>query len=234
MKLIECVDLKIGYNHHPISTVNLEINRGDFICIIGNNGSGKSTLIKTILKFIPPVSGRVLYDYEIKNASIGYLQQDLHVSEDFPATVYEIVLSGCIGQMGNRLFFSKKEKETANKYLEYLGIAHLKNKPYKKLSGGEQQRTLIARALCGTGDILFLDEPLQGLDKKASIALYNMLDKINKEANVTIVMITHNVEIALNHVNKIVLMDTIPFIGTPEEYKNSPHMETYKGGDDHA
>lgn len=235
MKLIECKKLAFGYNHHVISTIDLTIDEGDFICVIGNNGSGKSTLIKTLLKLIPAVSGKVYYSIDPTNKSIGYLPQDLQISDDFPATVYDIVLSGCIGKMGRRLFYSKKERELANKYLEYLGISQLKTKPYKKLSGGEKQRTLLARALCSADKILVLDEPLKGLDRKTIVQLYEILYQINKEQNVTIIMITHNVNNALDYVNKIVLLDKEnTFIGTPEEFVQTPQYKSYKGGHDHA
>lgn len=235
MKLIECLNLKIGYNNHVLNTLNFSIDSGDFICIVGNNGTGKSTLIKTLLKLIPSLGGKILFDIELKKSSIGYLTQDLQVNENFPATVYEIVLSGCIAKMGARLFYTKKEKELANKYLDYLSISHLKNKPFKSISGGEQQKTLIARALCSTDKILFLDEPLQGLDMGAAISLYDMLQTINKEEKVTIIMITHNVDMALNYVNKVIYLGhDESLICTPEEYKQSKYATQYVGGHDHA
>ena len=234
MKLIECKNLAFGYNHHIISKIDLSIEEGDFVCVIGNNGTGKSTLIKTMLKLQPAISGKIFYSVDPTNKSIGYLPQDLQINDDFPATVYDIVLSGCIGKMGKRPFYSKKEKDLANKYLEYLGISNLKNKPYKKLSGGEKQRTLLSRALCSADKILVLDEPLKGLDQKTIIQLYEILYQINKEQNVTIIMITHNVNNALEYVNKIVLLDKEKnFIGTPDEFISSPQYKSYKGGADH-
>ena len=235
MKLIECSNLKIGHRNHVLNTLDLSIYSGDFICIIGNNGTGKSTLIKTLLKLIPSLGGKILFDIELKKSSIGYLTQDLQVKENFPATVYEIVISGCIGRMNGKLFYTKKEKELANKYMEYLGITHLKNKPFKRLSGGEQQKTLIARALCSTDKLLFLDEPLQGLDMEASKKLYNILSKINKEEDVTIVMITHNISIAMKYINKVIYLGhNESFVGTPSEYLESDFSKSYQGGKDHA
>ena len=137
--------------------------------------------------------------------------------------------------MGAKIFYTKKEKELVNKYLEYLGIAHLKNKPFKRLSGGEQQKTLIARALCSTDKLLFLDEPLQGLDMKAALSFYEMLKKINKEENVTIILITHNVDIAMPYVNKILYLGhDESLMCSPEEYKHSNYASQYVGGHDHA
>ena len=235
MKLIECIGLKIGHRTHVLNTLDLSIYSGDFICIVGNNGTGKSTLIKTILKLIPSLGGKILSDIELKKSSIGYLTQDLQVKENFPATVYEIVISGCIGKMGGRIFYTKKEKDLANKYMEYLEITHLKNKSFKRLSGGEQQKTLIARALCSADKLLFLDEPLQGLDMKASKKFYDILKKINQEEEVTIVMISHNIDLAMDYINKVIYLGhNESFVGTPKEYLESDYSKSYRGGKDHA
>lgn len=234
MTLIKCENLKIGYGaNNVINKVNLEINNGEFICIVGNNGTGKTTLVKTLLRLIPAVSGRIIYDHSVKN-TMGYLQQNLHVNEDFPATVYEIVISGCLSKMGYRTFYGKKEKELALSYMKELGILELKNTPFKKLSGGQQQRVLIARALCSTEKILFLDEPLKGLDVSASNQLFEIISHINKEFGVTIVMITHNIEVALKYISKIVYLEKGEnFVGTPKDFLESKFSEKFLGGEDH-
>lgn len=234
MTLIKCENLKIGYSSNKVlNKVNLEINNGEFICIVGNNGTGKTTLVKTLLRLTPAISGRIVYDHTVKN-TMGYLQQNLQVNEDFPATVYEIVLSGCLSKMGYRMFYGKKEKELALSYMKELGILELKNMPFKRLSGGQQQRVLIARALCSTEKILFLDEPLKGLDYNASNQLFEIISHINKEYGVTIVMITHNIEIALKYISKIVYLDLgKSFVGTPKEFLESEYSKSLVGGDDH-
>ena len=234
MTLIKCDNLKIGYSSNKVlNKVNLEINNGEFICIVGNNGTGKTTLVKTLLRLTPAISGRIVYDHTVKN-TMGYLQQNLQVNEDFPATVYEIVLSGCLSKMGYRMFYGKKEKELALGYMKELGILELKNMPFKRLSGGQQQRVLIARALCSTEKILFLDEPLKGLDFNASNQLFEIISHINKEYGVTIVMITHNIEIALKYISKIVYLDLgKSFVGTPKEFLESEYAKSLVGGDDH-
>lgn len=234
MTLIKCENLKIGYsNNKVLNKVNLEINNGEFICIVGNNGTGKTTLVKTLLRLTPAISGRIVYDHTVKN-TMGYLQQNLQVNEDFPATVYEIVLSGCLSKMGYRMFYGKKEKELALSYMKELGILELKSMPFKRLSGGQQQRVLIARALCSTDKILFLDEPLKGLDFNASNQLFEIISHINKEYGVTIVMITHNIEIALKYISKIVYLDLgESFVGTPKEFLESEYAKSLVGGDDH-
>lgn len=234
MSLIKCENLKIGYTSNKVlNNVNLEINNGEFICIVGNNGTGKSTLVKTLLRLIPAISGKIIYDHTVKN-TMGYLQQNLSINEEFPATVYEIVLSGCLSKLGYRVFYGKKEKELALSYMKELGILELKNRPFKRLSGGQQQRVLIARALCSTEKILFLDEPLKGLDVNASNQLFEIISHINKEYGVTIVMITHNIEIALKYISKIVYLEIgDSFVGTPKEFLESKYAQTYIGGEDH-
>lgn len=234
MSLIKCENLKIGYSSNKVlNKINLEINNGEFICIVGNNGTGKSTLVKTLLRLTPALSGRITYDHTVKN-TMGYLQQNLAINEEFPATVYEIVLSGCLSKLGYRMFYGKKEKELALSYMKELGILELKNRPFKKLSGGQQQRVLIARALCSTEKILFLDEPFKGLDYNASNQLFEIISHINKEFGVTIVMITHNIELALKYISKVVYLEIgDSFVGTPKEFLESTHAKTYIGGDDH-
>ena len=220
MTLIKCDNVKIGYGqHHVLNTVNLEIKNGDFICVLGNNGTGKSTLLKTLLRLIPQVSGRITYDHQVKY-TMGYLPQDLNVNNSFPATVYEIVLSGCLSKMGYRSFYGKKEKELANRYMEALGIQHLKKFPFKKLSGGQQQRVLIARALVRKPRLLILDEPATGLDYNITKELYKILAHENKENKMTIIMATHDID-ELEEIKPriITLAKTVKYDGDFEGWK---------------
>ena len=208
MKLLTCHDLAVGYDNKVVlSNVNLEITNGDYVCIVGSNGSGKTTLIKTLVNLIPPISGKLKYDSTVEPKSIGYLPQKLEVQTDFPASVLEIVLSGCLNRLGWFPFYRKREKELAMRYIKLLEIENIKNKPFRSLSGGQQQRVLLARALCSTEKILFLDEPFAGLDVMMAQHLYEILDKINKEYGVTIVIISHDV-------NTIINMPPKPFTST--------------------
>lgn len=221
MSLISCRNLKVGYYGKPIlSDVNLDINSGEFICIVGDNGSGKSTLIKTMLRLAQPLGGKIVYDSSLKKTSVGYLPQEIKAKSDFPATVFEVVISGCINRLGIRASYNKEERAIAMRYIKTLEIEDIIHKSFRELSGGERQRTLLARALCSSEKILFLDEPFNALDIHVTNHLYHTLAKINSEYGVTIVMISHDVETALKHVNKVVYVDeTVKFVGTPCEYK---------------
>ena len=208
MSLISCRNLKVGYYGKPIlSDVNLDINSGEFICIIGDNGSGKSTLIKTMLRLTQPLGGKVIYDSSLKKTSVGYLPQEIKAKSDFPATVFEVVISGCINRLGIRASYNKEERAIAMRYIKTLEIEDIIHKSFRELSGGERQRTLLARALCSSEKVLFLDEPFNALDIHVTNHLYHTLAKINSEYGVTIVMISHDVETALKHVNKVVYVE---------------------------
>ncbi len=227
--MIKIENLTIGYDNQIIlKDLNLHIKEGEYVCIIGANGSGKSTLLKTIIGLNKPLSGKIKI---VGKSSIGYVPQTLQIQQDFPATVNEIVMSGCLKKMKWRPFYTKKEKELAYKNMKLLKITSLKNKLISELSGGQQQRVLIARALCATNKILFLDEPFTALDGYGALKLYGILKKLNKEENVTIVMISHDIDTALRYVDHVVHIDeTIVFDGTKEEYLESPLMKKIKGG----
>ena len=180
--LLKCEHADFGYeNQDAVVDANLEVKTGDYICIVGENGSGKSTLMKGILGLLKPTSGKITVSDELKKAGIGYLPQQTAAQKDFPATVREVVLSGCLGKRGNRPFYSKKERELADYNMHRLGITDLRKQCYRELSGGQQQRTLIARALCATDKLLVLDEPITGLDPSAIQDFYHMIKKLNRE-----------------------------------------------------
>lgn len=189
---ITCENLSIGYSDITLhENINFSIPSGSYTCVIGENGVGKSTLIKTLLGLIPPLSGSIIMENGLKSLDIGYLPQQTQVQKDFPASVFEVVLSGCLNKIGIRPFYNKKEKQLANEMLEKLGILDLAKKSYSQLSGGQQQRVLLARALCATNKILLLDEPTAGLDMATTAEFYQLLRELNKEG-ITIIMITHS------------------------------------------
>ncbi len=189
---INCQNLSIGYSNMPIhEDISFTIPAGAYVCVVGENGAGKTTLIKTLLGLIPPIKGSVVIGGGEKNLKIGYLPQQTQVQKDFPASVSEVVLSGCLNKVGMRPFYLRSEKKLAMQMLEKLGISDLAKKSYSRLSGGQQQRVLLARALCATSDILLLDEPTAGLDVGATAEFYGVLRKLNAEGT-TVIMITHN------------------------------------------
>ncbi|MGN0397028.1 MAG: metal ABC transporter ATP-binding protein [Candidatus Fimimorpha sp.] len=232
MDIIRCNDVSFGYeNHTAVDRVSFLLKQGDFLCIVGKNGSGKSTLLKGILGFLKPMGGELEFSKEVKEHGIGYLPQQTAAQKNFPATVMEVVLSGCLKQRGYRPFYSKKEKEIALYNLERIGMVSRKNRCYCDLSGGQQQRVLIARALCATKDILLLDEPTTGLDPKATMELYHVLEHLNKEEHVTIIMVSHDVQNSISHATHILHMRRqMKFFGTVQEYKQSEIGKEFLGG----
>lgn len=232
--LLKCEHVDFGYeNQDAVVDVNIEVNTGDYICIVGENGSGKSTLMKGILGLLKPTSGKIVISDELKRAGIGYLPQQTAAQKDFPATVYEVVLSGCLSKRGNRPFYSKTEKDVAAFNLERLGITDLKRHCYRDLSGGQQQRALIARALCATDKLMILDEPITGLDPSAAQDVYQIVKKINMEEQVAILMVSHDIRNIVHQAGKILHMQQKAlFYGTTADYEKSKIGRQFLGGED--
>lgn len=231
--LIQCSHADFGYeNQDAVVDVTMDVDPGDYICIVGENGSGKSTLMKGLLGLLKPTGGAICLSEELKNSGIGYLPQQTAAQKDFPATVNEVVLSGCLSRRGNRPFYSKKEKDLAAGNLDRLGIAGLSGKCYRDLSGGQQQRTLIARALCATDRLLILDEPITGLDPAAIVEFYEIIRKLNRKEGVAILMVSHDIANVVKQANKILhLKREVLFYGPTEAYLKSKAGRIYMGGD---
>ncbi|MCR5202984.1 MAG: metal ABC transporter ATP-binding protein [Lachnospiraceae bacterium] len=220
MSQLECKDLALGYDGVSIlENINFKVEKGDYLCIVGENGAGKSTLIKTVLGLQKPMGGEIIFDPSLKN-TIGYLPQQTIVQKDFPASVKEVVISGCQVRDKRKLFYTKEDKALVKENIEKMGIKDLRNRSYRELSGGQQQRVLLARALCATKEILLLDEPVAGLDPMVTADMYSLIDGLNKEG-VTIIMISHDIQAAMNYATHILHIGNKTFFGTKEEYKNS-------------
>lgn len=232
--LLQCEHADFGYeNQDAVIDVNMEVNTGDYIGIVGENGSGKSTLMKGILGLLKPTSGRITMTDELKKAGIGYLPQQTAAQKDFPATVYEVVLSGCLGKRGNRPFYSPRERGLAEFNMERLGLTELKKSCYRDLSGGQQQRVLIARALCATDKLLILDEPITGLDPAAIQDFYQIVKKLNREEQVAILMVSHDIQNIVHQANKILhLKQKVLFCGPTAEYVRSRTGMSFLGGEE--
>ena len=232
--LLKCEHVDFGYeNQDAVIEVSLEVSTGDYICIVGENGSGKSTLMKGILGLLKPTEGKIEISEELKKAGIGYLPQQTAAQKDFPATVFEVVISGCLGKRGNRPFYSPKEKQTALSNLERLGIADLKKSCFRDLSGGQKQRALIARALCATDKLLILDEPITGLDPSAIQDFYNIIRKLNREEQVAILMVSHDMANIVRQAGKILhLQQKALFWGTVQDYLKSGIGNQFLGGEE--
>lgn len=213
----------LGYENLVVTEgLNFGISEGEYLCILGENGSGKSTLIKALLGLKSQISGEIQWYGGMSGKDVGYLPQQTVVQRDFPASVREIVRSGCLASMGWRPFYSKEEKQLAEEKMERLGIADLANRCYRELSGGQQQRVLIARALCATSKLLVLDEPVTGLDPSAIQELYQILQRLNREDGVTILMVSHDIRNVVGQADKILhLGQRVLFYGSTEAYKRS-------------
>lgn len=214
-------NLSLGYDSKEIlENVNFTVGQGDYLCIVGENGSGKTTLMKTLLGLVSPLKGEICFDGGLRKNEIGYLPQQTIVQRDFPASVEEIVLSGCQGRMGLRPFYTKEEKLLAMQNMERMHVMEFKNKCYRELSGGQQQRVLLARALCATRKVLLLDEPVSGLDPKVTAEMYELIKELNEEG-ITIIMISHDISAALKYASHILHVDKNLFFGSKEEYLQS-------------
>lgn len=230
--LITCSHVDFGYeNHDAVIDVTMEINVGDYLGVVGENGSGKSTLMKGLLGLLKPTAGVLSVAEELRKTGIGYLPQQTAAQKDFPATVFEVVVSGCLSRRGNRPFYSNKEKLLAVSNMEKLGIGHLQKHCYRELSGGQQQRVLIARALCATNQLLIMDEPVTGLDPEAMQEFYRMIRRLNEQEKVTVVMVSHDVRNIVTQANKILhLRQSVLFYGSAGEYVKSETGRKFLGG----
>ncbi len=232
-ELIVCRDVSLGYEGQSVLThLDLTVRAGDYLCIVGDNGSGKSTLLRGLLGLIAPQSGQILRSAELERGAIGYLPQQTRAQRDFPATVYEVVLSGCLSRKGVRFFYSAAQKSQALMNMGKLGILELKDKCYRDLSGGQQQRVLLARALCAAGRLLILDEPVTGLDPAAAQDLYKLLSYLNRKEGMAVVMVTHDLKAALKGASRVLHIghDSF-FLGTAQEYLASPQGRRFREED---
>ena len=236
MAQITCDKLNVSYgNQKALIDVSFQVQAGDYVCVVGSNGSGKSTLLKAMLGLLPIKAGSIIFDSSIKKGQVGYLPQHMNVQSDFPASVYEVVISGCLSLTKLRPFYTKKEKELVNQNLRKLEIEDLKHKSFKNLSGGQQQRVLLARALCSSEKILFMDEPINGLDPKVAKDFYELVNKLNKEEGLTVFMTSHDIREAMKYANKVIHLDhSLLFYGDINEYLVSEVSERLIGGHHHG
>ena len=231
MSQIECKDVSVKYeNQVVLEDISFSIEQGDYLCIVGENGSGKSTLVKTILGLENSKLGQIVFGEGLNKNEIGYLPQQTQAQKDFPASVHEVVLSGCLNSKGFSPFYSMKDKKLANEMIKSLGIENIKRKSFRELSGGQQQRVLLARALCATKKIIILDEPITGLDPTVTREMYSLIKEINKKG-ITIIMVSHDINFAVNNASKILhLKKNIKFFGNTEDYANSEVGRRFIGG----
>ena len=227
MSYITVKNLSVGYDGEAVEqNISFTVEKGDYLCIVGENGSGKTTLMKTLLQLQKPLGGTIEYGDGFKKNEIGYLPQQTIVQKDFPASVREIVLSGCQARCGLRPFYNKEEKKLCEDNIKKMGLEDMADKCYRELSGGQQQRVLLARALCATQKLLLLDEPVSGLDPKVSADMYKLIEDLNKEG-ITIIMVSHDIKAALMYADKILHIGHGVFFGTKEEYLKSKEGQVF-------
>ncbi len=235
MALIRCENLSMRYeNVAVLENLSFTVERGDYLCIVGENGSGKSTLIKAILGLKAPSAGRIVFGEGLTQNQIGYLPQQTGIQRDFPACVQEIVLSGCLNRPGLP-FYTSADRKRAAEAIADMELSGLEKRSYRKLSGGQQQRVLLARALCATRTLLLLDEPVTGLDPLAQEQMYELLEGLNRREQVTVLMVSHDVRCAAGHATHILhLNEDESFFGTTQAYRESGIGRRFLEDHDHA
>ena len=230
MAQITCKNLAVGYGGQAVlKNLSFSVQRGDCLYILGENGCGKTTLMKTLLRLLPPVGGSVELSDGLSPNDIGYLPQQTLIQPDFPASVSEIVLSGCQNRCGLRPFYSKAEKALAHNAMAKTDVLSLAGRCYRELSGGQQQRVLLARALCAARKVLVLDEPVSGLDSQAAANLYQLIQELHREEGVTVLVISHDLSAAVQSATHILYLGHSTFFGTRQEFLRSPQWSALKG-----
>ena len=229
MALLHCGNLTLSYEGKPaVENLNLKVEAGDYLCIVGENGSGKSTLVKGLLGLLSPGAGSVVFGDGLHQNEIGYLPQHTQVKRDFPASVWEVVTSGCRSAAP---ILSKKHKEAAARAMELLSVTEWKRKSFSELSGGQQQRVLLTRALLATSKLLLLDEPTAGLDPLITRELYQTIRRLHQEQGFTVIMVSHDIAAAIENASHILhLAHHAMFYGTVAEYRASPLGKSFTIG----
>ena len=219
MTIFSAKNLTLGYDGQAVAeNLNFSVETGDYLCIIGENGSGKSTLIKTLLGLAKPLSGEIERSEAFSPRRIGYMPQQTPLQQDFPASVREVVLSGCLGGKGFWSFYTKADRKMAAQIMERLGISDLADRCIRELSGGQKQRVFLARALCAAKDVLLVDEPCAGLDASGAEELYALLDELHRTDGMTILMVTHDLEAARHYADKVLHLGGSRFFLARDEY----------------
>ncbi len=235
MSLISCKDLVLGYDgQHIVENLTFDLEKGDYLCIIGENGSGKSTLMRTLLHLQKPISGTLDYGDGLLQREIGYLPWQTAAQKDFPASVYEVVLSGCLNRSRLSPFYTSSQKAMARRNMEKLGITELCKRCYRELSGGQQQRVLLARALCASSKLILLDEPVSGLDPKVTSDMYEIIAELNCDG-VAVIMISHDIDAVIKYSSHILHVAHKPkFFGRTEDYIKSDIGSKFLSGGERA
>ena len=215
-----------------VRDLQFAVERGDYLCVVGENGSGKSTLVKGLLGLKAPSSGSISFEEGLRAREIGYLPQQKDSQRDFPASVQEVVLSGTLNSLGLRPFYTRKQREIADAQLFCVGLTQLRNASFRDLSGGQQQRALLARALAATQKLIILDEPISGLDPLATAEMYRLIQHVNRDHVVTVIMVSHDPHAAAHEAKNILHLDNQQlFFGSAADYRASEIGKRFLGGE---
>ena len=227
--VIKLSDVNYAYrtDHAVLQNVNLTVNRGESCCILGPNGGGKTTLLKLLLGFLTPDSGTVeILGSPVRNIrhKIGYMPQVQNIDSIFPISVLEVVMTGTVcGTFG--VFFNRKKRIHAMEMLEKMHIAHLAERSFNEISGGEKQRVLIARSLASNPQILLLDEPTANIDPGAEQCFYEMLDELQKD--LTLLTVSHDLGFVNRNISKIICVNKFVKIHTPADFNTEIISDIY-------
>ena len=223
-ELIKCENVSFSYeNVGVVKNLNFIVYSGEYLCIVGENGSGKSTLTRGLLGLKQPALGKIVRCNGLGLNEIGYLPQKTPMQKEFPASVFEVVLSGRLNSHGFRPFYSKEDKQIAHDNIKKLGLEELIKRSYRDLSGGQQQRVLLARALCAGKKLLLLDEPVTGLDPIVTEEMYRLIQELNSKEKITVIMVSHDIFAAVKYADHILHLNfDKSFFGTTAEYMESP------------
>lgn len=208
MPLLKCEDITVRFGTKTVlDKLSFQVEHGDYLSVIGKNGSGKSTLIRCLTRLCPLTSGSISTAEDFRRSEIGYLPQQSEIQKDFPATVEEVVRSGCLGHHRFLPFYTKEDKAEAEMNMHRLDICDLRNRSYRTLSGGQQQRVLLARALCATQKLLLLDEPVTGLDPEVSVGFYDIIRELNQQDGIAVIMVSHDMDNGLKDAKHVLYLD---------------------------
>lgn len=235
--LVEVRDLSVHYRMATaLSAVSCRICRGDYLGVVGPNGSGKSTLIRAILGLVRIDAGEITLFGRVRDefdewGRLAYLPQRVRpLDSRFPATVEEITSLGLLGRGGFLRRVGSADRKRVREVLDLLGIGHLARRPVGALSGGQQQRVLLARALAGSPELLFLDEPTSALDPETREQFYDLLLHLNRVDGVTVILVTHDTGTIGSYANRLLYLDTtVIFDGTFDDFCESPEMTRFFG-----
>lgn len=235
--LLQLTDVSVKYGEEPVlDRVTMEVHEGDYVGVIGPNGGGKTTLLKVMLGLITPTSGEVqLLGRPVREFRewwrVGYVpQRATSLDVRFPTTVEEVVALGRVARVGLWHRLGRADREAVTEALEQVDMSDHRRRLITELSGGQQQRVLIAKALVSEPTLLMLDEPTVGIDVKSQDRFYQLLSALNKQRGLTLVMVSHDIDVVVNEVTKIACInETLAYHGDPQSFMKDDYVAKLYG-----